>query len=73
MSRLSTLLYVCVSVSPLWLSGLSPSSVASQERDAKVRDDRRQFSDDAHWVYNDLPRGLAEARKAGKPLLVVFR
>ena len=25
------------------------------------------------WHYNDLAAGIAEARSAGKPLLVVFR
>lgn len=25
------------------------------------------------WIYNDLNAGFAQARKAGKPLLVVFR
>lgn len=25
------------------------------------------------WVYNDLGAGFAEAKKTGKPLLVVFR
>ena len=25
------------------------------------------------WIYNDLPKGFAEAKKTGKPLLVVLR
>lgn len=25
------------------------------------------------WIYNDLDAGFAEAKKSGKPLLVVFR
>ncbi len=25
------------------------------------------------WIYNDLPKGYAEAKKTGKPMLVVFR
>jgi hypothetical protein len=25
------------------------------------------------WNYNDLPTGFAQAKKSGKPLLVVFR
>jgi hypothetical protein len=25
------------------------------------------------WLYNDLNEGFAEAKKSGKPLLVVFR
>lgn len=26
-----------------------------------------------HWIYNDLKEGNAQAKAAGKPLLVVFR
>jgi hypothetical protein len=25
------------------------------------------------WIYDDLPAGFAEAKKTGKPMLVVFR
>jgi len=25
------------------------------------------------WIYDDLPAGFAQARKANKPMLVVFR
>ena len=27
----------------------------------------------AHWVYNDIAAGFAEARATGKPLLVTLR
>jgi hypothetical protein len=27
----------------------------------------------ASWIYNDFAKGLAEAKKSGKPLVVVFR
>ena len=27
----------------------------------------------AHWIYNDIAKGFAEARETGKPLLVSFR
>ena len=27
----------------------------------------------AHWIYDDFPRAEAEAKKTGKPLLVLFR
>jgi hypothetical protein len=27
----------------------------------------------ASWVYDDVDAGFAEARKSGKPMLVVFR
>jgi hypothetical protein len=44
-----------------------------QNRDAKVRNDRRAFQDSKDWIYNDLDAGARAARLAGKPLLVVFR
>jgi hypothetical protein len=25
------------------------------------------------WIYDDLPAGFAEAKKSGKPMLIVFR
>lgn len=25
------------------------------------------------WIYNDVERGFAEAKKTGKPLLITFR
>src|SRR5581483_4583663 len=28
---------------------------------------------DGYWIYNDLPKGLAEAKATGKPLLVILR
>ena len=31
------------------------------------------MENDARWIYNDFERGFAEAKKTGKPLLVVLR
>ena len=45
----------------------------SQDRETKVRNDKKNLEADSYWIYNDLPRGLAEAQRTGKPLLVVFR
>jgi hypothetical protein len=44
-----------------------------QDRDTKVRNDRKQFEDDASWIYNDLARAFELARETGKPLLAVIR
>jgi serine protease Do len=52
---------------------LITAAQAAGDREAKVRDDRLRLGDDAYWIYNDLDRGLAEARRTRKPLLVVFR
>jgi hypothetical protein len=45
----------------------------AQDRDTKVRNDRKAFEGSKDWVYNDLAEGLRVARAADKPLLVVFR
>jgi hypothetical protein len=50
----------------------SPSALA-QDRDTKVRNDRKAFEDRKDWIYNDLSSGIRAARKSGKPLFVVFR
>lgn len=42
-------------------------------REKKVRDDKVKVEKDGFWIYNDLPKGLAEAKKEGKPLVVVLR
>jgi hypothetical protein len=46
---------------------------SAQDRNTRVRDDRRAFEGSTAWVYNDLAKGLAEARASQKPMLVVFR
>ena len=46
---------------------------SAQDRDTKVRDDRKNFVDDTTWIYNDLAKGFDEAKTTGKPMLVVFR
>jgi serine protease Do len=48
-------------------------AVHAQTREEKVRADRKKVEADGYWVYNDLPRGFAEAKRTGKPLLVVLR
>lgn len=45
----------------------------AQTREEKVRADREKVVADGFWIYNDLPAGIAEARKTGKPILVVLR
>ena len=45
----------------------------AEDRDSKVRGDRTKFEADDRWIYNDLDLARAEARKTGKPLLIVFR
>jgi serine protease Do len=52
---------------------LAGQPAGAQEREKKVRGDRQVIEEAGYWVYNDLPRGIAEAKKSGKPLLVAIR
>jgi serine protease Do len=45
----------------------------AQDRDTKVRNDKKRFADDESWIYNDLAKGIEIAKKERKPLLVIFR
>ncbi len=44
-----------------------------KDREGSVRKDKATMENDARWGYNDVDRGFAEARRTGKPLLVVLR
>jgi serine protease Do len=46
---------------------------AVKDREGAVRQDRDALANDARWIYNDFERGFAEARRSGKPLMVVLR
>jgi hypothetical protein len=52
---------------------LCSTAFAANDRETKVRKDKADVEADDYWIYNDLPRGVGEAKKTGKPLLVVFR
>jgi hypothetical protein len=49
------------------------SSAGAQTREEKVRNDRKKVEAEGFWIYNDLAKGFDEAKKSGKPLLVVLR
>ena len=54
--------------------GIIPGHAAAVKyREGAVRGDKAAMENDARWIYNDVDRGFAEAKKAGKPLLVVLR
>ena len=57
----------------LLLAGSGGLAQERKTRDTLVREDLADVSADGFWIYNDLPRGIAEAKASGKPLLVVFR
>jgi serine protease Do len=44
-----------------------------KDREGSVRNDKAVMEKDARWKYNDVQSGFAEARRTGKPLLVVLR
>lgn len=44
-----------------------------KDREQAVRNDRASMEKDARWIYNDWEHGFAEAKRTGKPLLVVLR
>ena len=46
---------------------------AAEDRRERVLNDRREVEAAGHWIYNDLPKGFAEAARTGKPLLIVVR
>ena len=56
------------------LSGVSAVHAAAvKDREGAVRGDKAAMENDARWIYNEVDRGFAEAKKTGKPLLVVLR
>jgi hypothetical protein len=57
----------------LLLACFAAEGLAANPREEKVRKDKADVEADDYWIYNDLPKGIAEAKKSGKPLLVVFR
>ncbi len=52
---------------------IQPVLVQGQSREEKVRRDREKVLADGFWIYNDLEKGFAEAKRTGKPLVVVLR
>jgi len=51
----------------------SASGEAVKDREGAVRNDRAALEKNERWIYNDYERGFAEAKRSGKPLLVVVR
>jgi serine protease Do len=52
---------------------LTVAGLYGQTREEKVRGDKAKVEAEGFWIYNDLPRGFAVAKKSGQPLLVVLR
>jgi hypothetical protein len=43
------------------------------EREKRVRADRKRVEAEGFWIYNDLPRGYREAAESKRPLIVALR
>src|SRR5947208_1949845 len=54
-----------------WLA--VPGAASAQTREQKVRGDKAKVEAEGFWIYNDLARGFADAKRTGHPLLVVLR
>jgi serine protease Do len=48
-------------------------AAAQTPREKKVRDDKARVEAAGYWIYNDLPKAVAEAKATGKPIVAVFR
>ncbi len=61
-----------------WLFGMVGvcfvlSSANAQDRETKVRNDKKLLEANDFWIYNDLPKAERDAKRLKKPILVVFR
>jgi serine protease Do len=52
---------------------LAAPAPAQNPREKKVRDDKAKVEAEGYWIYNDFPGAVAEAKKAGKPIVAVLR
>ena len=59
-----TPLLVCAAVASFALQDGSKESLKTTLKDTDLP---------ATWIYDDINAGFAEAKKSGKPMLVVFR
>ncbi|HEV7866695.1 MAG TPA: thioredoxin family protein, partial [Chthoniobacteraceae bacterium] len=55
------------------LIAATASAETVKDREGAVRNDKAVMEKDERWIYNDAARGFAEAKRTGKPLLVVLR
>lgn len=58
----------------LLVCSLATSLPAQQPtREDKVRNDKTKVEADGFWIYNDLPKAIAEAKRTNKPILANLR
>src|SRR6185503_12584714 len=54
-------------------TGFLSTAATVKDREGAIRQDKAALENDARWIYNDYKRGFREAKRTGKPLLVVLR
>ncbi|MEZ5940709.1 MAG: Trx7/PDZ domain-containing (seleno)protein [Planctomycetaceae bacterium] len=57
----------------LLLVGTILQAEEKKTREQKVREDKERVEAEGFWMYNDISGAIAEAKKTGKPILVVLR
>ncbi|MGE0759654.1 MAG: Trx7/PDZ domain-containing (seleno)protein [Pirellulaceae bacterium] len=57
----------------MWMVGLCTVAWAAAASAQSLRETLKDIDIAPHWIYDDLPRALDQARATGKPLLVVLR
>jgi serine protease Do len=62
-----------IALSVAFVLVLALPAAAQNPRDKKVLDDRKKVEAAGYWIYNDLPKAFDEAKKSGKPMVVIFR
>ena len=55
------------------LGALMLHAESVKDREGAVRNDRAKLEHDDRWIYDSYQRGFEEAKRTGKPLLVVLR
>lgn len=53
----------------LWTNSFCPAA----DRETKVRQDKARVEAEGYWIYGDYPKGLAEAKQTGRPIVVTLR
>lgn len=64
-------LWFCL-VLPVILA-LFATELHAQDRETKVRTDRKNVLDEGYWIYNDLKTAFETARISNKPVLILLR
>lgn len=56
-------------------AGLAALALLSlqEAKDRRLQENLKDTAIVGPWIYDDLDAGIAEAKKSGKPLLVVYR